>query len=104
MSYKQRIVKKVKELREEGGSIGAFIRSEGLYYSAVQKWEKALSKEKARSSSEKDSLKVQNDELKKKVARLEKELAKAGKQLEKAEMIIDIQKKISVLAEDQQEK
>ena len=99
-SYKLKIVKRVKELRTNGGgSIGAFLRSEGLYYSAVQKREKALETEK----QGKDELGRNNEELKQKVKVLEKQLLIVNKKLEKAEAIIDIQKKISILLINDQE-
>ena len=96
-AYKQRILQKVVELRQEGGGkIGEFVRGEGLYYSTVQKWEKSIITDK--STSKKTN--SENQVLQKRVDELEKQLKKKNKKLKKAEMIIEIQKKISILMEN----
>ena len=96
-AYKQRIFEKVNQLRQEGGGkIGEFVRKEGLYYSTVQKWEKSILSDK--SNSKKTNSEKQ--ELQNKVSELEKSLKKTNKKLKKAEMIIEIQKKISILMEN----
>jgi predicted nucleic acid-binding Zn-ribbon protein len=67
-----------------------------LYYSTVQKWEKSILSDKStvkKTNSEKQ-------ELQNKVSELEKRLKKTNKKLKKAEMIIEIQKKISILMEN----
>jgi len=96
-AYKQRILENVNQLRQEGGGkIGEFVRKEGLYYSTVQKWEKSILSDK--SNSKKTNSEKQ--ELQNKVSELEKRLKKTNKKLKKAEMIIEIQKKISILMEN----
>jgi len=96
-AYKQSILQKVVELRQEGGGkIGEFVRGEGLYYSTVQKWEKSIITDK--STSKKTN--SENQVLQKRVDELEKQLKKKNKKLKKAEMIIEIQKKISILMEN----
>jgi len=96
-AYKIRVLETVKALKAEGGtSIGAYLRQEGLYYSAVRKWEQqyehgklsgAHIKTKAKSSS------ASNIEIKK----LRRKLASTEKELAQSKIIIDIQKKISKL-------
>jgi|APCry1669188970_1035186.scaffolds.fasta_scaffold50741_2 transposase len=96
-AYKIRVLETVKSLKAEGGtSIGAYLRQEGLYYSAVRKWEQqyehgklsgAHIKAKAKSSS------ASNIEIKK----LRRKLASTEKELAQSKIIIDIQKKISKL-------
>ena len=96
-AYKQSILQKVVELRQEGGGkIGEFVRGEGLYYSTVQKWEKSIITDK--STSKKTN--SENQVLQKRVDELEKQLKKKNKKLKKAEMIIEIQKKNSILMEN----
>src|ERR1035437_2614128 len=98
-NYKQEVVDRVTELRETGGEIGSYLRTRDLYFSTVKKWEYKLknghkkiivtgSKEKA---------------LAEKVKVLEKELERTQKKLEKSELIIEFQKKISRLLEQQEE-
>ncbi len=94
-AYKLRILDRVEELRNDGGgTLGAFLRGEGLYYSAVQKWfhqraagtlglDRRGSPRKGRQSllRENKALRRQNEGLK--------------KRLHKTELIVDLQKKIS---------
>jgi len=98
-NYKQEVVAHVAELRETGGEIGSYLRTKGLYFSTVKKWENKLkngqkkivvtgSKEKA---------------LAEKVKVLEKELERTQKKLEKSELIIEFQKKISRLLEQEED-
>jgi hypothetical protein len=98
-NYKQEVVDRVTELRETGGEIGSYLRTKGLYFSTVKKWEYKLknghkkiivtgSKEKA---------------LSEKIKVLEKELERTKKKLEKSELIIEFQKKISRLLEQEEE-
>ncbi|MDP3830180.1 MAG: hypothetical protein Q8Q47_02845, partial [Ignavibacteriaceae bacterium] len=41
-NYKQEVVAHVSELRETGGEIGSYLRTKGLYFSTVKKWENKL--------------------------------------------------------------
>jgi transposase-like protein len=96
-AYKIRVLETVKSLKAEGGtSIGSYLRTEGLYYTAVRKWEKqyergelsgAHAKSKGKATG---SLQLENKKLRRKLASTEK-------QLEQSKIIIDIQKKISKL-------
>jgi len=94
-AYKLRVLAHLDALREKGnGSMGAYLRSEGLYYSAVQKWYRQResgtletvsrgSRSKAREVllRENKALRRQNESLK--------------KRLHKTELIVELQKKIS---------
>jgi transposase-like protein len=98
-NYKQEVVARVAELRETGGEIGSYLRTKGLYFSTVKKWANKLnngSNVKAAGSKEKA--------LNEKVKYLEKELERTRKKLEKSELIIEFQKKISRLLEQEEEK
>lgn len=90
-AYKLRILEETDT--SEWGEIGTILRREGLYYSQLQAWRKEREegvspkqrgrKKRVKSAEEKEleALRIENMKLKAK--------------LEKAEMLIDIQKKIS---------
>jgi len=100
MAYKQRVIQKVAQLRGAGnGAVGAYLRSEGLYYSSVRKWERLaaegkLGASKASQKAQKDrqALQKENKALRRKLQRMEKQLAKK-------ELIIDLQKKLCDMME-----
>lgn len=91
------------------GQIGALLRREGLYSSNLTTWRKQYKKgilnamapkKRGRKIKKKNPLAIQ-------VAQLEKEKRKLIEKLRKAEIIIDVQKKISQILEinqDQDEK
>lgn len=88
--YKLEVLEKVDQLRKNGESIGSYLRSEGLYQSSIDRWRKKLSTSHPGTVS--GGGKVSLDE---KVRQLEKDLALARKKLRKAELLVEIQKKIS---------
>lgn len=91
-TYKKEVVAKVTELRQLGtGQLGSYLRSEGIYYSMVLKWEKKFKQKDVSSTRDKSS----REALEEKVKVLEKELQSARKKLAKTELIVEIQKKIS---------
>ena len=96
-NYKQEVVAHVSELRQTGGEIGSYLRTKGLYFSTVKKWENKLKNvhKKIVVTSSKEKA------LAEKVKVLEKELERTQKKLEKSELIIEFQKKISRLLEEQ---
>ncbi len=94
--YKLRILAEA-EACNKPGQIGALLRREGLYSSSLSSWRRqkenglleALSpKKRGRKEKEKNPL-VQ------KVSQLERENERLKQKLKKAEIIIDVQKKIS---------
>jgi len=94
--YKLRILAEA-EACNKPGQLGALLRREGLYSSNLSTWKRqkeaglleALSpKKRGRKGKEKNPLTEQ-------VARLERENERLKQQLRKAEIIIDVQKKIS---------
>ena len=101
--YKLRILKEADSCNEQG-QLGALLRREGLYSSNLTTWrrqrEKGLlnalaPKKRGRKKSPKNPLADQ-------VARLEKENRRLRDKLAKAQIIIDVQKKVSqILAMDQ---
>lgn len=98
-NFKQEVVFQVAELRKTGGEIGSYLRSKGLYWGTIKKWENKLkSGNKIMSSGSKEKV------LTEKVKVLEKELERTRKKLERSELIIEFQKKISRLLEQEEEK
>jgi transposase len=94
--YKLSILRQAEVCREPGG-VGALLRREGLYSSHLTTWRHqrdggALSgltpKQRGRKANPIHPLQVENEQLRKEKNRLQK-------RLKKAELIIDIQKKIS---------
>ena len=90
--YKRRIA-----LEAEGcgrpGEIGALLRREGLYSSVLQRWRRQL-REESLSSSEKSNGKPSPAQ---ELARLKRENERLQEKLRQAELIIDVQKKVSEL-------
>lgn len=94
--YKLSILRQAEVCREPGG-VGALLRREGLYSSHLTTWCRqrdggVLSgltpKQRGRKANPIHPLQVENEQLRKEKNRLQK-------RLKKAELIIDIQKKIS---------
>lgn len=95
VAYKLKVLSRIEKLRKKGnGYLGAYLRAEGLYYSAIQKWKRQYEngtlgmrrrgeRLKGREAylRENKALRRQNESLKKKV--------------HKIELIVELQKKIS---------
>ncbi len=95
-AYKLRILKEYDACTVPG-EIGVLLRREGLYHSNINTWlrqrdEGALHGLTPRKRGRKPK---QVNPLAKEVARLERENKKLSKKLQQAEIIIDVQKKIS---------
>lgn len=102
--YKLRILKQADSCTDPG-QLGALLRSEGLYSSNLTTWrrqrEKGMltgltPKKRGRKNKPKNPLADQ-------VARLEKENRKLRLKLKHAEIIIDVQKKVSQMLETSQD-
>jgi len=95
--YKQRILREADGCREEG-AIGALLRREGLYSSHLSTWRRqraeavsqALSPHRRGRQAAPPPLVEENEKLRRENARL-------AERLQQAELIIDVQKKISSL-------
>jgi transposase len=95
-AYKIRIVETVAALKGEGhGSIGAFLRKEGLYYAAVQTWAKQY--ESGELARRRDESKAKTKSLQAEVQRLRRRLEQTERKLKKTEAIVEIQKKLSAI-------
>lgn len=91
--YKHSILQQYEACREPGEK-GALLRREGLYSSYITTWSRQ------RERGELDGLAPKKRGPKKdpqaaEIARLKRENARLRKRLEKAELIIDVQKKVS---------
>ena len=94
--YKRRILREI-EAATQPGQVGAILRREGLYSSNIQRWrqqreraeiESLNARKRGRTSTRAEALVAHNKELERKVRKLEK-------RLQHAELLLDIQKKIS---------
>jgi transposase len=88
--YKQRILQEADACQERG-QIGALLRREGLYSSHLSKWRQQ--RDAGRLSDKQRDRKA--DPLAAENAKLRRENERLRKELEKAELIIDVQKKLS---------
>ena len=90
--YKRRIALEAEQC-DQPGEIGALLRREGLYSSVLAKWRRQL-REESLSRSKKSN---KNGKLTpaQQLARLERENERLKEKLRQAELIIDVQKKVS---------
>jgi len=97
-AYKQRILTEVAKCSEPG-EVGALLRREGLYSSLLSRWraqqeEGSLSALKPKKRGRKAR---PVDPQARRIVELERETAHLRKKLKNAEIIIDVQKKLSDL-------
>lgn len=94
--YKLEILERLEECRGKRGAVGELLRKEGLYAAQVAKWreetEEALTGAFIKKRGPKPNLEAKAE---KRVAQLERELARVSEQLRQAEVVIEVQKKIS---------
>ena len=93
--YKRRIVAEARQCRH--GELGSLLRREGLTYAQIGKWRTA----QAEGTLDKKRGPVANPN-RAEMRRLEAENARLKRQLERAEAIIDAQKKLARLLEEEQ--
>ncbi len=94
-AYKLRVLAEAEQCQR--GEVGALLRREGLYSSALSKWrqQKAAGKLDGPSGSQEQKVEDQAKELR----RLQRENTRLQAQLARAEAIIEVQKKLSALLE-----
>jgi hypothetical protein len=97
VQYKLSVLEVIDKLKKENPrGIGAYLRTEGIYSKTVERWQQEkeqglLSKHRAGTRGHiKEVMKAEN-------ARLKRRLATTEKKLKQAELLIDLQKKISQL-------
>lgn len=93
--YKRRIVAEAEQCQH--GELGSMLRREGLTYAQIGQWRKAV----ADGTVDKKRGPVANPN-RAELRRLEAENARLKRQLERAEAIIDAQKKLARLLEEEQ--
>jgi transposase-like protein len=94
--YKLRIVEEA-DACTEAGQIGALLRREGLYSSHLSKWRQLRQDGQLRALSAKKRGRKAQDPSVAELAKLRHENERLRARLEQAEMIIDVQKKLSQL-------
>jgi transposase len=94
--YKLRILAEAEACRKSG-QIGALLRREGLYSSNLNAWRRQKEKGllEALSPKKRGRKEKEKNPLIQKVSQLERENERLEQKLRKAEIIIDVQKKIS---------
>jgi len=98
-AYKSRILKEA-ELCIQPGQLGALLRREGLYYSNIAKWRRQAEEgliPKKRGPQKPDT-------NTRRIAELEKDNARLAHKLKQAELIIEVQKKVASILEQNGEK
>ena len=90
--YKRQIALEAEQCKQPG-EIGALLRREGLYSSVLAQWRRQLREDSLSSSKKSGS----NRKLTpaQQLARLERENERLKEKLRQAELIIDVQKKVS---------
>jgi transposase-like protein len=94
--YKVRILEEADRCTERG-EIGALLRREGLYSSHLSTWRRQRDQGILSGLSPKKRGRKGKDDLEKEMAELRRENKRLQAHLEEAEMIIDVQKKLSRL-------
>lgn len=97
VAYKLKVLETVETLKEQGeGTIGAYLRKEGLYYSSIRYW--ARLRDNGLLTGTSKGPKVNNrDVLLAENKQLRRQLEQTKKRLAKTEMIIELQKKLSAI-------
>jgi transposase len=91
--YKKRILAEADAAREPG-AIGALLRREGLYSSHLTHWRQ---QREAGLIPQRRGPKIKHDPLLEEVRKLKQQNGRLEQRLERAELIIEVQKKVSLL-------
>jgi len=94
--YKLRIVREADACTEPG-QIGSLLRREGLYSSYLSKWRRQQEEGQLQALSSKKRGRKPEDPSVEELAQLQRENERLRARLEQAEIIIDVQKKLSKL-------
>jgi transposase len=96
-AYKARIVEEAQRCTESG-QIGALLRREGLYSSALTQWRRQYQAGALQAlKDDKRGRKRTRDVRGKELERLQRENERLNKKLRQAELIIEIQKKVAAM-------
>jgi transposase len=104
--YKERILAEIDACTQPG-EVGAILRREGLYSQIISKWRQQLKRQgQAGLRPQKRGPKVNPQAAE--IARLQRENERLRQRLEQAELIIEVQKKVSQIlglsVEDEEDK
>lgn len=91
-AYKQQILEEYDRCTEPGEK-GAILRREGLYTSNITSWRQQREREELSGLGQKRGPKTESEAVE--IVRLRRENERLKKRLEQAELIIEVQKKIS---------
>ena len=94
--YKLRILEEADSCTE-AGQVGSLLRREGLYSSHLTTWRRQRDEGVLQGLSPQKRGRKRKDELEREVTRLQRENERLQASLEQAEMIIEVQKKLSRL-------
>jgi transposase len=94
--YKLRVLEEVERCTERG-QIGALLRREGLYSSHLSKWRRQRAEGQLQALSPQKRGRRAQEVGVEELARLQRDNERLRARLEQAEMIIDVQKKLSRL-------
>lgn len=92
--YKKAILEEIDACTEPGG-IGVIVRREGLYSSHLTEWRKERDRGVLSALGKKRGRKPSRNPLSDEVEKLRRDNAELKRRLEQAELIIDVQKKVS---------
>ena len=96
-AYKARIVEEAQRCTQ-AGQIGALLRREGLYSSALTQWRRQYQSGAMQAlKDDKRGRKRTRDPRDEELRRLQRENERLNKKLRQAELIIDIQKKVAAM-------
>lgn len=96
-AYKLSVIATFEELKKESPEkLGEYLRSEGLYYKIVSQW-RNQHRDGTLSDHRKGTIGYVQESMAKENAKLKRQLAATQKKLEQAELLVDLQKKISQL-------
>ena len=94
-SYKQRVLAEADQC-QTSGEVGGLLRREGLYSSHLSRWRQAREQGKLAGDAERKRGRKADPQAAQ-VARLTKENERLKQELEQAQLVVDIQKKVSQL-------
>lgn len=99
-AYKLKVLKQVDTLRVDGsGAIGAYLRTEGLYYSMVHNWSKQRDQGLLNGHSIANVQEKSREAILAENKQLRRRLEQTEKRLHKTELLVELQKKLSAFME-----
>jgi transposase len=97
--YKRRILKEADACTKQG-QLGALLRREGLYSSNLTLWRRRI--DEGLVPKKRGPVAKKPDPNVRRIAQLEKDNARLAHKLKKAELIIEVQKKVAALLQEEE--